>query len=146
MLRAGLHLVSASRGVAPATTPNQRLRISQPSMRTSQQSQAFGEAAVLTCFPEPVGWSSMDGVCADRGETGMSQLPQNLPVSRDQVLDEVEFLLTVEHALIVEYLSVRCALGYDLDTAHGGPVNEASREAAAEANSQADLLMLKADG
>ena len=46
----------------------------------------------------------------------MSQPPQNLPVSRDQVLDEVEFLLTVEHALIVEYLSVRCALGYDLDT------------------------------
>ena len=38
---------------------------------------------------------------------------------------------------------MRCALGYDLDTAHGGPVNEASREAAAEANSQADLLMLK---
>lgn len=73
----------------------------------------------------------------------MSQLPQNLPVSRDQVLDEVEFLLTVEHALIVEYLSVRCALGYDLDTAHGGPVNGASREAAAEADSQADLLMLK---
>jgi hypothetical protein len=62
----------------------------------------------------------------------MSQLPQNLPLSRDQVLDEVEFLLTVEHALIVEYLSVRCALGYDLDTAHGGPVTEASREAAAE--------------
>lgn len=73
----------------------------------------------------------------------MSQLPQNLPLSRDQVLDEVDFLLTVEHALIMEYLSVRCALGYDLDTAHGGPVTEASREAAAEANSQADLLMLK---
>jgi hypothetical protein len=73
----------------------------------------------------------------------MSQLPQNLPLSRDQVLDEVEFLLTVEHALIVEYLSVRCALGYDLDTAHGGPVTQAGREAAAEADSQADLLMLK---
>ena len=66
----------------------------------------------------------------------MSQLPQNLPLSRDQVLDEVEFLLTVEHALIVEYLSVRCALGNDLDTAHGGPVTEASREAAAEANAR----------
>lgn len=73
----------------------------------------------------------------------MSQRPQNLPLSRDQVLDEVEFLLTVEHALIVEYLSVRCALGYDLDTAHGGPVTQASREAAAEADTQADLLMLK---
>lgn len=73
----------------------------------------------------------------------MSQLPQNLPLSRDQILDEVEFLLTVEHALIVEYLSVRCAFGYDLDAAHGGPVTEASREAAAEANTQADLLMLK---
>jgi hypothetical protein len=73
----------------------------------------------------------------------MSQLPQNLPLSRDQVLDGVEFLLTVEHALIVEYLSVRCALGCDLDPAHGGPLTEAGREAAAEANSQADLLMLK---
>lgn len=36
-------------------------------------------------------------------------------LSREQVLDELDFLATVEHALIVEYLSVYCALGYDLD-------------------------------
>jgi hypothetical protein len=76
----------------------------------------------------------------------MSQPPDNQPWSRDQILDEIEFLLSLEHALIVEYLSVCCALGYDLDPAHGGPVNETSRQAAAEANNQADLLMLKIRG
>jgi hypothetical protein len=41
------------------------------------------------------------------------------PLSREQVLDELEFLATVEHALIVECLSVHCALGHDLPADQG---------------------------
>jgi hypothetical protein len=73
----------------------------------------------------------------------MSQQPENLPLSRDQVLDEVEFLLTVEHALIVEYLSVCCALGYNLAAADGGPATQSGRDAATAARTLADLLMLR---
>lgn len=73
----------------------------------------------------------------------MSQPPGSLPLSRDQALDEVEFLLTVEHALIVEYLSVCCALGHDLPAAGGGPVTQPGRDTTAAANSLADLLMLR---
>lgn len=73
----------------------------------------------------------------------MSQQSENRPLSRDQVLDELEFLLTVEHALIVEYLSVCCALGHDLATADGGPATESSRDAATTANGLADAQMLR---
>jgi hypothetical protein len=73
----------------------------------------------------------------------MSQQSENLPLSRDQVLDEVEFLLTVEHALIVEYLSVCCALGHDLAAADGGPTTQSSRDAATAANALADGQMLR---
>jgi hypothetical protein len=37
------------------------------------------------------------------------------PLSHERVLDELEFLAKVEHALVVECLSVCCALGHDLD-------------------------------
>jgi hypothetical protein len=73
----------------------------------------------------------------------MSQQPENLPLSRDQVLDEVEFLLTAEHALIVEYLSVCCALGYNLAAADCGPATQSGRDAATAARTLADLLMLR---
>ena len=42
------------------------------------------------------------------------------PLNRDQILDELEYLATVEHALVVEYLSVFCALGHDLAAEEGG--------------------------
>lgn len=74
----------------------------------------------------------------------MSQQPENRPLSRDQVLRELEFLLTVEHALIVEYLSVCCALGHDLAAADGGPSTESSRDAAIAANALAAAQMLRA--
>ena len=50
-------------------------------------------------------------------------------LSRDAVLDELEFLATGEHALIVEYLTVHCALGHDLDPGEGG-ASAAARDAA----------------
>jgi hypothetical protein len=59
------------------------------------------------------------------------------PLSREQVLDELEFLVTVEHALIVEYLSVGCALGHDLDAEEGGATTTQGRDAASAASSLA---------
>jgi hypothetical protein len=56
------------------------------------------------------------------------------PLSREQVLEELDFLATVEHALVVEYLSVCCALGHDLQTDEGGPTTEQGRNAAAAAS------------
>jgi hypothetical protein len=69
------------------------------------------------------------------------QQKETQPLSNDQVLNEVAFLITVEHALIVEYLSVSCALGYDLAGADGGPADGPGPVAAAAKN-QADFLML----
>jgi hypothetical protein len=60
----------------------------------------------------------------------MAQPPETQPLTTDQVLDEVAFLITVEHALIVECLSVSCALGYDLAGADG-PADGPGRAAAA---------------
>src|SRR5262249_2146133 len=77
------------------------------------------------------------------GEAGMSQQSENQPLSRDQVVHELEFLLTVEHALIVEYLSVRCAMGYDLDPRDGGPATESGRAAAKASKDLADAQMLR---
>jgi hypothetical protein len=47
-------------------------------------------------------------------------------LTSDQVLNELDFLATVEHALIVECLSVHCALGHDLKPGDGGPTPPAS--------------------
>lgn len=60
-----------------------------------------------------------------------------------QSMDGLQFLLTVEHALIVEYLSVCCALGHDLRAEDGGPTTEAARDAAVAANGLADAQMLR---
>lgn len=54
-------------------------------------------------------------------------------LTREQVLRELVFLATVEHALIVEYLSVQCALGHDLPAGAGGPATPALRDAAKDA-------------
>jgi hypothetical protein len=54
----------------------------------------------------------------------------NGPLTAEQVLDELEFLATVEHALIVEYLSVCCALGHDLAADEGGATTKQGRDAA----------------
>jgi hypothetical protein len=62
------------------------------------------------------------------------------------VLDELGFLATVEHALVVECLSVRCALGHDTDAAEGGATTEKGHDAADAANllSVSEMRHLKA--
>jgi hypothetical protein len=54
------------------------------------------------------------------------------PLTREQVLDELDFLATVEHALIVEFLSVQCALGHDLPADQGGATTKELRDLAAD--------------
>jgi hypothetical protein len=54
-------------------------------------------------------------------------------LTREQVLDELAWLAAVEHALVVEHLTVGCALGHDLDAVDGGPTTDAGRAAAATA-------------
>src|ERR1700761_2394905 len=61
------------------------------------------------------------------------------PLTQDAVLDELEFLATVEHALIVECLTVSYALGYDLDPSEGGPPPGPARDAASAASLQAQI-------
>jgi len=65
------------------------------------------------------------------------------PLDRAQVLDELELLATVEHALIVEYLSVHCALGHDLEAEEGGATTEQGRQAADAAASLAQREMFR---
>ena len=62
------------------------------------------------------------------------------------VLDELGVLATVVHALIVEYLTVECALGHDLDAADGGPTTDRCRDAASAAGSLAvnEMFQFKA--
>jgi len=66
-------------------------------------------------------------------------------LSREEVLDELEFLATVEHALVVEYLSVFCALGHDLEADEGGATTDEGRNAASAASTLAmdEMFRLK---
>src|SRR6266508_1726096 len=75
------------------------------------------------------------------GEPGMA----SGPLSREQVLDELGFLATVEHALVVEYLSVCCALGHDLEPEEGGATTLQGHEAAGtvSALAQGEMFHLK---
>jgi hypothetical protein len=63
------------------------------------------------------------------------------PLTRKQVLHELDFLATVEHALIVEYLSVQCALGHDLPADQGGPTTQVLRDLAAHFGNLAEDQM-----
>ena len=65
------------------------------------------------------------------------QRPAGSSLTRDQVLDELEFLAKVEHALVIECLSVCYALGYDLGPDEGGPTTGPGSEAAGAAMSLA---------
>ncbi|HZN84666.1 MAG TPA: hypothetical protein VFC01_33965 [Mycobacterium sp.] len=56
---------------------------------------------------------------------------------RESVLNELEVLATLEHALIVEFLSIACALGLDLDAQDGGPTTDRGRDAASAASVRA---------
>ena len=67
-------------------------------------------------------------------------------LDREHVLDELEIIATVEHALIVEYLSICCALGHDLEPEDGGPTTDQCREAAAAASLLAQTEMFHFKG
>ena len=62
-------------------------------------------------------------------------------LTREQALAELEQLAAIEHALIVEYLSVSCVLGHDLDAAEGGPTSPEGRDGAAAAFALAQIEM-----
>jgi hypothetical protein len=53
----------------------------------------------------------------------------NQPLTREQVLDELRFLTTVEHAVVVEDLSLYCALGHDLPAEDGGATTQQGSDA-----------------
>lgn len=63
------------------------------------------------------------------------------PLTRERVLDELDFLASVEHALIVEYLSVQCALGHNLAAEQGGATTEALRKLAKDFGNLAESQM-----
>jgi hypothetical protein len=63
------------------------------------------------------------------------------PLGREQVLDELDFLATVEHALVVEYLSVCYALGDDLEPDEGGATTAQGHDAAGAASALAQGQM-----
>lgn len=67
------------------------------------------------------------------------------PLRREQVLDELELLATVEHALVVEYLSVGCALGHDLAPEEGGATTTQGHAAAVAASilAQGEMVHLR---
>ena len=53
--------------------------------------------------------------------------------SASAFLDELEFLAAVEHALVIDHLTIHAALGHDMDPAEPGQVGERVREAAGAA-------------
>jgi hypothetical protein len=66
-------------------------------------------------------------------------------LSGGEALVELARLASVEHALVVEYLSVRCALGHDLEAEDGGATAARGRDAADTASSLAmsDMFRLR---
>jgi hypothetical protein len=67
-------------------------------------------------------------------------------MNADQFLDELEFLATVEHALIVEFLSIQCALGHKLEPDEGGATTDQGRTAADQAGNLALVSMFRLKG
>jgi hypothetical protein len=76
----------------------------------------------------------------------MTPETSNATLTSEQVLDELEFLATVEHALVVEYLTLSCALGHDLEVAEGGATSTQGREGARAASSLAQGEMFHLAG
>ena len=69
----------------------------------------------------------------------------NSSLTREQVLKELDLLAKVEHALVVECLSVCYALGHDLGADEGGPTTEPGGDAARAASvlAQGEMFHLK---
>lgn len=64
----------------------------------------------------------------------MSQQRGTPAPSSDAVRNELQFLLSLEHALLIEYLTIYCALGVDLPFDEGGPSDDGSPVAGAAFN------------
>lgn len=64
----------------------------------------------------------------------------------DQVLDELQALAAVEHALVVEFLSIQCALGHDLEPGEGGAPTPQGRAVADQASALALVSMFRIKG
>ena len=65
--------------------------------------------------------------------TGDANTPGSSGLSGEQVLDELDFLATVEHSLCVEYLLIQCVLGHDMPPADSGGSAQRVRDAAESA-------------
>jgi hypothetical protein len=63
-------------------------------------------------------------------------------MDRDDILDEVATLATLEHFFIVECLSVQCALGHDLEAGEGGASDPHGSEAVAVVMSYAQFTLM----
>jgi hypothetical protein len=67
----------------------------------------------------------------------------NPPLTREQVLEELRFLTTVEHAVIVEDLSLHCALGHDLPADDGGATTQQGSAARDQGFALAQVAMFR---
>jgi hypothetical protein len=67
----------------------------------------------------------------------------NLPLTREHVLEELRFLTTVEHAVIVEGLSLYCALGHDLSPEDGGATTQQAFDARDQGFLLAEVAMFR---
>jgi hypothetical protein len=67
----------------------------------------------------------------------------NPPLTREQVLEELRFLTTVEHAVIVENLSLHCALGHDLPAEDGGATTQQGSAARDQGFALAQVAMFR---
>src|SRR5215203_4641025 len=83
------------------------------------------------------------GGCED---VGRRAIMATQTLNREQVLEELKFLTMVEHALIVEFLSLYCALGHDLPEGDGGATTQPGRDARDQGflNAQAAMFRYKA--
>src|SRR3954453_10595565 len=63
-------------------------------------------------------------------------------MTRDEVLEEVGTLATLEHFFIVECLSVQCALGHDLETGEGGASDPRGSEGIGVVMSYAQFILM----
>lgn len=63
--------------------------------------------------------------------------PSPTALTADEVLDELEKLACIEHSICVEYLSIHCALGHDLEPADDGVSAQHVAQAAQAASAAA---------
>jgi hypothetical protein len=60
--------------------------------------------------------------------------PSLTALTADEILDELEKLASIEHSICVEYLSIHCALGHDLEPADDGVTAQHVAQAAQAAS------------